>query len=282
MIRIQSLAVLSFTGKDAGSFLHNQLTADINALTPGNCTFAALCQPKGRVMALLLVVCVDDGFHVICRQALADRLITYLLRFRFREKLEMAVEEDLAVVALEKQDEITGALMPLPGVVLAIIAGNEAPAPDPIAAEHVEAQHLAAGVVWLDETTTEQFLPQMLGEDTIGALNFRKGCFPGQEVIARTRYLGKLKRHPWTGRVHGDGLPAVMSNVELGNREESASGVLVARAQAADGAQQVFIVARRMDRFAVCELRTEHSTLQADGEWLLPPSEESNQSRKSE
>jgi len=276
MIRIQSLTVISFTGKDAGSFLHNQLTADIKTLAPGDCTFAALCQPKGRVMALLLVHCVEEGFQVVCRQALADRLVTYLLRFRFREKLEISVQDDLAVVALEKQDSTAAALAPIPGVGFAIVGSDAAPAPNPLAEEHIEAMHLALGVVWLDEATTEQFLPQMLGEDIIGALNFRKGCFPGQEVIARTRYLGKLKRHPWTGRVSSADLPAIMDKVVLGNSAESASGVLVARANAADGSQQVFIVARRTDTFEVSEIVADNSTLKASGEWLLAPSEVKN------
>lgn len=273
MITIQDLSVITFRGKDAGAFLHNQLTNDIKALAPGACTFAALCQPKGRVMALLLVQQVEGGFHVLCHRTLAAELVTYLLRFRFREQLEITVEEELAVVSLDKQDSMNGALMPLPGIALTVVEGATAPPPDALAAENVMARHLALGVVWLDKTTTEQFLPQMLGQDAIGALNFRKGCFPGQEIIARTRYLGKLKRHPWTGRVQEELAAKPMEVVELGTGDQSASGVLVAKARAADGAQQVFIVARRSEAFSVDTLRWEDQSLPADGDWISPPAE---------
>lgn len=271
MIRIQELSVITFMGKDADTFLHNQLTADIKSLAPGACTFAALCQPKGRVMALLLVQRVAGGFQVICRRALADGLATYLLRFRFREQVEITVRDDLAVVALDQQDAVTDALNPLTGVALAVISADSAPAPDPAAEEHIEARHLALGVVWLDEATTEQFLPQMLGQDSIGALNFRKGCFPGQEIIARTRYLGKLKRHPWSGHTQADWPAEPLQEVDLSGGEQEAAGVLVAKARRAEGGQQVFIVARRPEAFEVTALKTQSGTLPASGAWLSPP-----------
>lgn len=274
MIRIEELSVITFMGKDAATFLHNQLTADIKTLSPGESTFAALCQPKGRVMALLLVQRVEDGFRVVCHDSLAEKLATYLLRFRFREKVDIAVAQDLAVVALNPTDDAQGSLQPIDGVALAILPAGSTPVVQPEAAAQVKADHLQRGVVWLDEVTTEQFLPQMLGQDTIGALNFRKGCFPGQEVIARTRYLGKLKRHPWTGRVKGDVSTDLMEPANLHNGDLSASGVLVARAQHADGSEQVFVVARRPEAFEVATLQTEQTEFTAQGEWLTPPVDE--------
>jgi folate-binding protein YgfZ len=268
MIRLQDLSVITLTGRDADVFLHNQLTADIKALAPGDCTFAALCQPKGRVMALLLVQAVEGGLRAVCHRSLAESLAAYLLRFRFRDKVEITVDTTLAVVSLDNQDALLDALVPLPGVALGIVSGDAAPAPDPLAAEHIAARHLALGVVWLDETTTEQFLPQMLGEDVIGALNFRKGCFPGQEVIARTRYLGKLKRHPWTGYVDSDEPLEPMQALELTGSGQAGSGVLVAQARRAEGGRQLFIVARRPEAFEVKQLQAPGETLEVNGEWL--------------
>ena len=81
------LSVIAFSGRDADTFLHNQLTQDVRALAPGEATFASICQPKGRVIALLMVVAGDNGFRVVCSRYLVDRLLTHLRRFVFRDQV---------------------------------------------------------------------------------------------------------------------------------------------------------------------------------------------------
>lgn len=277
MIRLNDLSVIHFNGKDAGGFLHNQLTADINSLQPSECTFAALCQPKGRVIALLLVQRTEVGYRVLCSAELAEGLIDYLLRFRFREKVDISLQEDLAVSLLADPAEAEDGqalISPLEALHYLVQPDNIAADSDPARAEDARARQLARGVVWLDKHTSEQFLPQMLGQEAIGALNFRKGCFPGQEIIARTRYLGKLKRHPWTGRLEEALDVTAMGALTLWGGGNEAGGVLVSQANFADGGCQAFVVARRGDAFNVKSLVTEGGAFEAVGEWLSPPAKE--------
>jgi folate-binding protein YgfZ len=259
------LSVIAFSGRDADTFLHNQLTQDIRALEPGEATFASICQPKGRVIALLMVIARDDGFRVVCSRSLADRLVTHLRRFVFRDQvvIEPATE---AVAGPFEAGADAGDEFVMVDPLLALrygLVSDTAEGDDPEAV----ARELEAGVAWLDEDTTEQFLPQMLGHEVIGALSFRKGCYPGQEIIARTRYLGKLKRHPWTGTVD-EALPLEpLGECDLTGADASASAVLVKQARGADGRWRVMLVVRRPDAFEADRIGIEKNELPAAGRW---------------
>ena len=111
----QDLAAIAFTGKDAGAFLHNQLTQDILSLSPGQATFAALCQPKGRVMALLMIGAREEGYVVLCHAGLAEGLANHLQRFIFREQVHIDRDENLAVLSGQYADGFENAFEPLPG-----------------------------------------------------------------------------------------------------------------------------------------------------------------------
>ncbi len=97
--------------------------------------------------------------------------------------------------------------------------------------------------------------------------SFRKGCYPGQEIIARTRYLGKLKRHPWTGTVD-DALPLQpLGECDLAGGAATASAVFVTQARGADGRWRVMLVARRPDAFDVDRIVIGGDELPAAGHW---------------
>lgn len=271
MIARPELAAIAFRGRDAAAFLQNQLTQDVASLPAGGSTFAALCQPKGRAIALLLVGAAGDGLRVICHRSLAEGLVRHLRRFVFRDDV---VIESLpeATVCSGDGEAVTdaGAFEPLPGHRY-VLAGAPAPAADAGPAEAARAGELAAGIAWLDETTSEQFLPQMLGHETIGALSFGKGCFPGQEVIARTRYLGKLKRFPWTGTVEAPLPLEALGEAELHGQGQTATAVLVDQAQAADGTATALLVARRPEAFDVQTIAVGERRFAVRGRWLEPP-----------
>ncbi len=259
------LSVIAFSGRDADTFLHNQLTQDVRALAPGEATFASICQPKGRVIALLMVIARDDGFRVVCSRDLADRLVTHLRRFVFRDQVVIEPASEAVAGPLEAGADAGGDVVmvePLPALRYGLVSGaTEGDDPEAVARE------FEAGVAWLDEDTTEQFLPQMLGHEAIGALSFRKGCYPGQEIIARTRYLGKLKRHPWTGIVD-EALPLdPLGECDLAGGDGTASAVLVKQARGGDGRWRVMLVARRPDAFDVDRIVIGGDELPAAGHW---------------
>jgi folate-binding protein YgfZ len=203
MIALPYLSVIRFSGADAGEFLHNQLSADVLGLSGGESTWACYCEPKGRVLALLLVARVDDAYDVIVAASLARAVTDRMKIYVMRSKVEIEIRDDVAVVGSKDEGEsglATGATtaiaLPRSGARLLLVAATNAPTGAAELVETWKQAELQQGICWLDTETSGQFLPQMLGFDALGAVNFKKGCYPGQEIVARTHYLGKVKRHP--------------------------------------------------------------------------------------
>lgn len=248
IIPLDHLAVIEFRGHDAGQFLQSQLTADVTLMTGETAGFACCCNPSGRVLGLLLLKRVDDGFLAICAAPLAAVLQSWLGKYILRSRLEILLRPDLAVTSPQDGPEGSadalrfesahGAYRVVPE---AATAGLE-PAAETVTA--FRRSELLAGVTWLDEASSGHFLPQMLGMDRIGALSFSKGCYPGQEVIARTRYLGRLKRHPLLCLVDGGVRPTIMAKVEILGGELAASAVVVDFLPLPGPSTLLFLVAR--------------------------------------
>lgn len=228
MFKIPYLAVARFTGDEAGDFLQSQLSADIKALEPGQNTFACYCTPKGQVLGLLLIKRVESGYLVTAARELLPSIIQRLRMFVFRTKVTFALADDLCVTgkAGPRYDFTTcpDADEPLPG--------------------DWKADELRAGITWLGPGSTEKFIPQMLGFDTLGAVSFTKGCYPGQEIVARAKYLGKVKRKPVLARVSGFPLPAAGSKLRLQRDGEWADAIVVDAAAANENQVLLMAVAR--------------------------------------
>jgi len=203
MITLSYLAAIHFKGTDAGDFLHNQLSSDILGLKEGESTLACYCEPKGRVLSLMLVSCQSDGYFVVLANSLRDAMVKRLQLYVLRAKVEIDVLEGYGVAGLDGGSDSAPESTPLATLQLpdssnAYIVAEISALPDAEVDKqdvwkHVELQR---GVSWLGTDTSGEFLPQFLGFDQIGAVNYKKGCFPGQEIVARTHYLGKVKRHP--------------------------------------------------------------------------------------
>jgi hypothetical protein len=149
---------IAFRGPDAAKFLQGQLSADIEKLSPGASTLAGLHNAQGRVVALLDI-----------RRVSADEFIATLPR-----ELVATVSERLQKYVLRAKVRIEA-------------AADIAQAPDPLSA-------VRAGVAEVYAATSESFVAQMLNLDLLGAIAFDKGCYTGQEVIARAHYRGRVKR----------------------------------------------------------------------------------------
>ena len=110
MLELSHLAAIRFSGADAGSFLHSQLSADIQSLDNGDSTFACYCEPKGRVLALMLVQKIDDAYMVIMSSSLATAVIERLKIYRMRSKVEIENLEDHSILGLPEDDTLESAL----------------------------------------------------------------------------------------------------------------------------------------------------------------------------
>jgi folate-binding protein YgfZ len=237
MITLPYLKAIRFSGTDAGEFLHNQLSADVLALANGASVFACYCEPKGRVLALMLVGMIEKDYYVVISsglaQAVSDRMKIYVMR----SKVSIEVLDDLTVLGQQEGGASTapnGSLPAIPSPVGKqhyLISAETVPAANPALWGAWEAQELQGGICWLKPETSGQFLPQMLGFDQLGAVNYRKGCYPGQEIVARTHYLGKIKRHP---RVLNTGTkinPKPMDKIRIVSEDQVHEAVVVERAE---------------------------------------------------
>jgi len=197
MTLLSYLSVIQVSGADAGAFLHAQLAASTAGLKTGECSFAAYCNAKGQVIALLLVCQNGDEWLIGIESSLAEPVMERLRKFVLRADVKIRLPEELKVLGHDAgaAGQTGEPFYVPPGFTFAYHFAQSA---ENLPASFGAWRHreLAHGVAWLQPETSERFLPQMLGLDALGAVSFNKGCYPGQEIIARTRYLGKLKRRP--------------------------------------------------------------------------------------
>lgn len=237
--------IISFSGPDAGSFLQSQLTQDIGDGKSCSGKLAAWCSAKGRVIALGRLLELGNGvIGLSVNAAVADRTIQGLQRFRLRSKVDIdfpaspwgvsAVADDASLAALSAMGFNTLDAFNRSqrlGHITAINIGTESPLVElygPLemlealqkvttlnASQHALAR-IRAGIPQLDDITSEKFTPHMLNLDALGAVSFDKGCYPGQEIVARTHYLGDSRRRLGRFRLAEDGAPAPGDKLVLG------------------------------------------------------------------
>ena len=232
--RLGSLAVLRASGADAFSFLQGQLTADVGEVGAAASRLAAWCSPKGRVLATfrLLADPAGDGYLLVCERWFVAKLLARLRMFILRADARIDdVSGELGVAGVagtralpdraaawaqtaEVDDAATfgeTVITRAPGrhrrfVVVGphvSIASIAAPREDRVRRAGEGAWHLAdvcAGVARITEDTSDAFVPQMLNLDRLRAVSFEKGCYVGQEIVARAQHLGRIKRRAWVGR----------------------------------------------------------------------------------
>jgi folate-binding protein YgfZ len=250
MIALPYLSAVRFTGEDAGDFLHNQLSNDVLGLSDGESAFACYCEPKGRVLALVLVCRVGKDFYAVMARSLLEAVTTRLRMYVLRAMVEIEVLEQHTVAGLENgtiaNAEELATVITIPETdrsLLLMDVKTVDPASDG-AVNAWKAKELRQGVTWLCPATSGQFLPQWLGFDELGAVNFRKGCYPGQEIVARTRYLGKVKRHPRLLNLEMDTCPTSLEKLELSGQGQTGDAVAVDCVKTAPGETLLFVVTR--------------------------------------
>ncbi|MEK6211631.1 MAG: folate-binding protein [Pseudomonadota bacterium] len=260
--------LLRFSGADAQTFLQGQLTCNVLQVTPTAARYGGYCTPKGRLIADFLLMltpqaCLlhlpDDSCAV-----LAERLRKFVLRARVEIERETALRAigvaGPDAVALLRQSVGEPPRLPLesvqyPGATLLRLPGAAflaiAPQPDMAGLWDVLARQatpagmdcwnwlqIRAGIPWITAATREQFVPQMVALDAIGGVDFQKGCYPGQEIVARTHYLGEIKRTLRFG--HGEGLAAAAD--ALLSADGKSRGMVVNAAPAPDGGTDLLAV----------------------------------------
>ncbi len=222
---LPDLAVLRVGGKDATDFLAGQLTSDVRALLPGQSQLAAWCTPKGRVIVVCRVLCLVDQYLLVFNADVAEDTHTRLERYVLRSRVELSDERARWVTTgcagpgvgavlrevLGALPERPGGLIEEAGLIVANLGGygprylvlgtaesvralREPAIPAHASAPAWRVLEILSGVPVIHRATSEAYLPQMLNLEALGGLSFQKGCYPGQEVIARLKYRGEIKR----------------------------------------------------------------------------------------
>ncbi|WP_348755397.1 folate-binding protein [uncultured Aquincola sp.] len=216
--RLAHWGVIRATGADAASFLHGQLTQDIENLPAGQWRLAGYCSPKGRLLASFVVLrgSADDLLLLCSADLLAPtlkRLSMYVLRAKCKltdASAELAVvglAGSNALASLEAASAAPGTVLTQPQGQLAVLpavagcaravyigAAEALPALPPLDAAAWDALEVRSGIPRIVAATVEKFVPQMINLELVGGVNFQKGCYPGQEVVARSQYRGTTKR----------------------------------------------------------------------------------------
>ena len=224
------LGVLRVGGADAAHFLQGQLTNDVQLLDDGRTQLAGYNTPQGRVIALLRLHKADDAIYALLPADLLERVCTLLRRFVLRSRVDLQVAVDLQV-------GWTASTSGLPSTASThLLAFDYAPGRRVIAAP-TETWRATSGLALasaqphgLDEwlaadirdgqpqvfaAASEAFIPQMLNLDLVGGISFSKGCYTGQEIVARTQNLGRIKRRTFRYRVDGDTPPPPLAGLHL-------------------------------------------------------------------
>lgn len=278
---LSHLGLLQVQGLDALTFLQGQVTNDVKQLTGRNAHYSGYCNPKGRLLALFLAFSHHDHVHLQLPKELIESISKRLKMFVMRSKVEIKdVSEQIIKIGLNgskatallssvfsqiPQNNDTApsgyelvslenaAILKLPGAqprYEVFTDFEHAPAiwhallqeAKPVGAACWEWLEIQAGIPDVTLKTQEEFVPQMLNLDLLGGINFKKGCYTGQEIVARTHYLGTVKRRTHLAHINAS-LPPVAGG-DIHNSQHEIMGKIVRSAAAPAGGYDVLAEVR--------------------------------------
>jgi folate-binding protein YgfZ len=258
-VRLTDWGVIRAIGPDAGAFLQGQLTQDALGIALGQARLAAWCNPKGRMLASgWLFRCAENEWLFVLSSDVLATTLKRLSMFVLRAKVKLSdASEQFAVygllkaadaLAAELQNQNHGLVIRLPNAddmaraLLLLPTDGDAPQA-PVLSETVwQWAAVRSGVALITQPIAGAFVPQMLNYESVGGVNFKKGCYPGQEVVARSQFRGAIKRRTWVGQVTvtTDTTVSAGMDVFLSSDDSGPVGVIL---QAAGLPQQTNVVA---------------------------------------
>lgn len=270
---LSQFGVVKVYGEDAKGFLHNLFSSDVNALTPQHALPSSLNTAKGRILATFLIWRNDAEYFLHLPQSLLAAIQKKLSMFVLRSKVKIENASD-GIVCIGLSGANAAALLqrqfpalpqnPLDAVQhedttiirLALDRFQLNTTPQHAAALwqklSVDAKpagsacwdwlNIRAGIPVILPQTQEEFVPQMANLDLIGAVNFKKGCYPGQEIVARMQYLGKNKRRMYLAHVDTDVAPQAGAELFSAEMEGQSCGMVVNVQAAPNGGYDLLAV----------------------------------------
>jgi folate-binding protein YgfZ len=261
--KLENLGVIRVTGEDAVKFLQGQLTQDVALMRPDEAHLAAFCNAKGRMQASFVVFRRDeDTILMVCSKDILAQTLKRLSMFVMRAKARLTDASDdfklfgVAGNAIESiastarqhwakadfNDQDIVFLYPGAGVqraLLCVPASMPAPTLPDLPEGAWNWLEVQSGIAMITQPIFEAFVPQMLNYESIGGVNFKKGCYPGQEVVARSQFRGTLKRRAYLA--HSDAPATVGQEVFHASDAEQPCGLVAASAASPQGGFDIVV-----------------------------------------
>ncbi len=263
---LSHFGTISVTGADTDTFLQGQLSSDIRQLSLERAQYGSYNTPKGRMLASFLIYRTAAAVHLQLPGELVEpvrkRLSMFVLRSKVALTDEAASRVRIGVSGIGAAALVAAVVGHAPAAALDVVQGEDlitvrlpgerfeiVAAPDtgrrlwqalaasarPVGAPAWDWLAIQAGVPVITAATQELFVPQMVNFDLIGGVSFQKGCYPGQEIVARTHYLGKLKRRTYLAHVADGPAPVPGADLYSDDLGGQASGMVVNAAPAPGG-----------------------------------------------
>jgi tRNA-modifying protein YgfZ len=208
---LKDWTLIHVEGPDAGTFLQNLLTNNVLNMVTNTSKLAGFCSPKGRLLASFWVTLTKENtYDVWITQDIASELIKKLKMFRLRSKVEISDVVDNIKIVGEMSPmafELTsGQFCDLPSVTynnnlfhrrLRVVEQDTLE----VDSSFWNLLEVLSGIPRITSGTQDLFVPQMINFELVGGVDFKKGCYPGQEIVARSQYLGTIKRRLKIGRL---------------------------------------------------------------------------------
>jgi folate-binding protein YgfZ len=269
---LAQFGLIRFSGAEAQAFLHNQLSCDVAALTPGKSTYGSYCTPKGRVLATFLLWRAGEDFFMQLPSPLREPIQIQLSKYILRSKVKATdASSDWTLIGIAGKDASAlvqravgdvprgvhdvintrdAMVIRLPGDRYEIVAANKSPAVIESLSDGAEKADpdywdwldIRAGVPVILPATQEAFVPQMVNLDLIGGVSLTKGCYPGQEIVSRMHYRGTLKQRMYLANIAESGRPLPGERLYSPDFGEQACGTVVNAARSPEGGHDVLAV----------------------------------------
>lgn len=252
--KLSTWGVIKVSGPEAAKFLHTQLTNSVENQPDSELRLAGFCTAKGRLLGTFFVVKQNDSIFLVCKRDTITALVKRLTMFKLRSKCEIVDASDAVNLQFVDQTDqapftVNGtdnqklicSLRPLSeqkkpsGFIIDLEADGQA---DGIESDNEFDRTLwALGIAYVVADTVESFIPQSINFDLVGGIHFEKGCYPGQEVVARSHYIGKVKRRAFLADITEDQQIKAGQDVWMTGKTNEPAGSVVTVSRVAGSTQ---------------------------------------------
>ena len=226
LIALNDFGIVRISGEDASSFLQRQFTNNIDEISVTNSSFGAYLSAKGRVLVNFLIVSRDAGeYELVMPKDQIEPFVQRLRMFVLRDKVQITITDETDIFGVIEpqlnedcefklpQDDFqncaskfgTWIRLPADRERFILLTGQSSFPSDEVSQDEIDhwlLLDIKAGIFWIREITREMFVPQALNMDLIGAVSFTKGCYPGQEIVARLHYRGGVNHRMFRAASH--------------------------------------------------------------------------------